>query len=206
MTFGYLRVSTDKQDAAAQKIGIEELAKRRGLKIDKYIDDEGISGVKDPSKRQLGELLKDAKDGDVIITSEISRLGRDLFMIMRILELCMKKNVKVLTVKDGYELGDNITSKVLAFAFGLSAEIERKLISQRTKEGLAKRRADGVILGRPPGRRSAKVKLTGHETEIADLLKAKVPKLQISRKFGVDRNTLYKFLKDNGMFAGGGKR
>lgn len=199
MTYAYIRVSTDKQDGTNQKLGIEELCKRKGLKIDRYIDDEGVSGIKEPDKRKLGGLLRNLRQGDVIVASEISRLGRSLFMIMRILEECMNKGVKLYTVKDGYELGDNITSKVLAFAFGLSAEIERNLISQRTKEALAIRKANGVVLGRPAGRRSAKVKLSGHEDEIAELLEAKVPKLQIARRMGIDRNTLYKFLKDNRM-------
>lgn len=199
MTYAYIRVSTDKQDGTNQKLGIEELCKRKGLKIDRYIDDEGVSGTKEPDKRKLGGLLRNLRQGDVIVASEISRLGRSLFMIMRILEECMNKGVKLYTVKDGYELGDNITSKVLAFAFGLSAEIERNLISQRTKEALAIRKANGVVLGRPAGRRSAKVKLSGHEDEIAAMLGSKIPKVQIARKMGVDRNTLYKFLKDNGM-------
>ena len=193
--YGYLRVSTDKQDAAAQKIGIEELAKRRGLVIEKYIDDEGVSGTKEPSKRQLGKLLEDLHDGDVVIASEISRLGRDLFMIMRILELCMKKNVKVLTVKDGYELGDNIQSKVLAFAFGLSAEIERKLISQRTKEGVEKRKENGVLLGCPCGIKKRR-KLDPHIDKIREMLSQGIPKARIARELGVDRNTLHAFVSE----------
>ena len=131
MTYGYIRVSTDKQDGANQKIGIEDLCKRKGLFIDEYIDDEGVSGTKEPEKRELGKLLGKLQKGDILIASELSRLGRNLFMIMRILEQCMNIGVKLYTVKDGYELGDNIQSKVQAFAFGLSAEIERNLISQR---------------------------------------------------------------------------
>ena len=199
MVYAYIRVSTDKQDGANQKIGIESLCRKKNLHIDKYVDDEGVSGTKEPGKRKLGELLKELKEGDVIIASEISRLGRSLFMIMRILEECMNKGVKLYTVKDGYELGDNIASKVLAFAFGLSAEIERNLISQRTKEALARKKAEGVVLGRPIGKRSAKVKLTGREKKIKALLAAKIPKIQIARRMDVDRNTLYKFLKDNRM-------
>ena len=199
MVYAYIRVSTDKQDGANQKIGIESLCRKKNLHIDKYVDDEGVSGTKEPGKRKLGELLKELKEGDVIIASEISRLGRSLFMIMRILEECMNKGVKLYTVKDGYELGDNIASKVLAFAFGLSAEIERNLISQRTKEALARKKAEGGVLGRPIGKRSAKVKLTGREKKIKALLAAKIPKIQIARRMDVDRNTLYKFLKDNRM-------
>lgn len=196
MIYAYIRVSTDKQDGANQKIGIEDFCRRKNFKVDLYIDDEGVSGTKEPDKRKLGILLKDLRQGDIIVASEISRLGRSLFMIMRILEDCMNKGVKLYTVKDGYELGDNIASKVLAFAFGLSAEIERNLISQRTKEALARKKAEGVILGRPFGKRSAKVKLSGHEKEIKELLSARMPKLRIARQMDVDRNTLYKFIKD----------
>jgi DNA invertase Pin-like site-specific DNA recombinase len=121
-----------------------------------------ISGTKAPEKRQLGNLLKLVKEGDIIICSELSHLGRSFFMIMKILSSCMKRGVKVWTIKDNYRLGHDIQSKVLAFAFGLSAEIERNLISQRTKEALARCKAEGKVLGRRFGR-AVNVKLTGHE-------------------------------------------
>ena len=158
MTYVYIRVSTDKQDGTNQKLGIEELCKRKELKIDRYIDDEGVSGTKEPDKRKLGGLLRNLRQGDVIVASEISRLGRSLFMIMRILEECMNKGVKLYTVKDGYELGDNITSKVLAFAFGLSAEIERNLISQRTKVALGNTKGERCRFGTTSRKKKCKGK------------------------------------------------
>ena len=118
--------------------------------MDGWIE-ETISGTKAYNKRALGKLLSKVKEGDLIICSELSRLGRNLFMIMEILNICLARNCKVWTIKDNYRLGDDIQSKVLAFAFGLSAEIERNLISQRTKEALARKREEGVILGRPKG-------------------------------------------------------
>jgi len=139
------------QQSKNQKIGVVKEAIRRGLSIERYIIDNGVSGTIDPSRRNLGGLLKKIKQGDVLIASEISRLGRSILMIMTILQTCMERGVKVYTHKDCYELGDNIQSKVLAFAFGLSAEIERNLISLRTKEALAKRKADGYKLGRQFG-------------------------------------------------------
>lgn len=193
--YAYLRVSTGKQDGENQRKGVDEFAKSRGFEITEYIDDEGVSGTKEPEKRELGKLMKKLKPGDILIAGEISRLGRSLFMVMRILEYCMNNNVKVYTVKDGYELGDNIQSKVLAFAFGLSAEIEREMISRRTKEALAKKREEGVILGRPKGRKSGYVKLTGKAHDIKVLLDYGIPKIQIAKKMKVNRNTLATYLK-----------
>lgn len=201
MTYAYIRVSTDKQDGANQKLGIEELCKRKNLKIDQYIDDEGVSGTKEPEKRKLGALLNNLHSGDVIVASEISRLGRSLFMIMRILEECMNKGVKLYTVKDGYELGDNITSKVLAFAFGLSAEIERNLISQRTKEALAMRKANGVVLGRKAGSRNVKLNqicCENHEF-ILSQLKNNISVPKIAKIIGVAKGTLYRYLAYTGI-------
>ena len=195
MVYGYLRVSTDMQDAENQKIGVAKEAERRGLAIDEYIVDDGVSGGIEPEKRKLGKLLNKLKPGDVLISGELSRLGRTLFMIMRILEHCMNTGISVYTHKDGYELGDNIQSKVLAFAFGLAAEIERKMISERTKEALARKRAEGVILGRPVGSKSSKVKLSGKEDFIRELLTHGTSKTQIARILKVDRMTVAAFIK-----------
>lgn len=194
MIYGYIRVSTDHQDCENQKLGIENKAAALGLKIDKYIEDAGISGTKEPEQRALGGCLKKLKAGDVLICSELSRLGRKLFMIMRILEHCMKCGAKVYTVKDGYELGDNIQSKVMAFAFGLSAEIERDLISQRTKEALLKLKKQGKKLGREVGSKNKKRKLDDKIEIINDLLIKKVPKIQIAKKLKVSIPTLYAFI------------
>ena len=149
MIYGYLRVSTDDQDYNSQKQGVDNFAASKGWTIDEYITDEGVSGGKDPSKRKLGALLDKIKEKDIIIASEISRLGRDLLMVMEILNHCMKIGAVVYTVKDNYVLGDDVQSKVLAFAFGLSAEIERKMIQMRTREGLALKVKKGMLLGRP---------------------------------------------------------
>lgn len=194
MIYGYIRVSTDRQDCENQKIGIELKAAALGLKIDKYIEDTGVSGTKEPDKRALGGCLKKLKSGDILICSEVSRLGRKLFMIMRILEQCMKSGAKVYTVKDGYELGDNIQSKVMAFAFGLSAEIERDLISQRTKEALFRLKTQGKKLGRESGSRNKKRKLDGKIEIINNLLMQKTPKTQIAKQLNVSVPTLYTFI------------
>ena len=142
MIYGYIRVSSDKQTVENQRFEIKNFCKRHDLKIDDWIS-ETISGTKSYNKRELGKLLKHISKGDLIICAELSRLGRNLFMIMEILNICMTKECRVWTIKDNYRLGEDIQSKVLAFAFGLSAEIERNLISQRTKEALAQKRLRG---------------------------------------------------------------
>ena len=196
MIYGYIRVSSDKQTVENQRFEITNFCQKQSLVIDDWIE-ETISGTKTYSKRQLGGLLKKVDQDDIIICSELSRLGRNLFMIMEILNICMTKGCRVWTIKDNYRLGDDIQSKVLAFAFGLSAEIERNLISQRTKEALARKRAEGVILGRPKGRKSSpdKYKLSGKEVLISELLKNGTSQRKIAKLCKVDRNTLSRFIK-----------
>lgn len=198
MNYGYIRVSSDKQTVENQRFEIENFAKQNGFKIDGWIE-ETISGMKSYDKRQLGKLLNRVKKDDLIICAELSRLGRNLFMIMEILNICMTKECKVWTIKDNYRLGEDIQSKVLAFAFGLSAEIERNLISQRTKEALARKRAEGVVLGRPKGRKSSHVKLSGKEETIRVLRQQNVSKCEIARIFGVHRMTVDSFIKQNNL-------
>lgn len=194
MNYGYIRVSSEKQTVENQRFEIEKFCKRNGVVINFWIE-ETISGTKDIEQRKLGTLLKKMKKDDILLCAEISRLGRNLLMIMSILHHCMKKEIQVWTIKDNYRLGSDISSKVLAFAFGLSAEIERNLISQRTKEALARKKAEGVILGRPKGSKSKVKKLTGKETEIRVLLDKKVSKSAIARIMGVHRVTVDEFVK-----------
>jgi len=194
MVYGYIRVSTDKQSVENQRFEIEHFCESNQIAIEKWIE-ETISGGKLPEKRLLGILLNDITEGDLIICSELSRLGRNLFMIMSILSRVMATGARIWTIKDGYRLGDDIQSKVLAFAFGLSAEIERNLISQRTKEALARLKADGKRLGRPTGK-SAYSKLAGHEGEILIMLSQGLSKAEIARQFATTRNTVRDFVKD----------
>ena len=198
MIYGYIRVSSDKQTVENQRFEIIQFAKTKGIIIDGWIE-ETISGTMQYDKRELGKLLSKVQKNDMILCSELSRLGRSLFMIMEILNQCMQRECIVWTIKDGYRLGDDIQSKVLAFAFGLSAEIERNLISQRTKEALARKKAEGVVLGRPKGRKSSRVKLSGKEAVISELLTQGVSKVQIAQIFKVNRNTVNRFVKDNNI-------
>ncbi len=195
MIYGYIRVSSDRQTVENQRFEINNFCRRQNLEINDWIE-ETISGTKSYTKRQLGRLLRRVRKDDIIICSEISRLGRNLFMIMEILNICMAKGCRVWTIKDNYRLGEDIQSKVLAFAFGLSAEIERNLISQRTKEALARKRAEGVTLGRPKGSRTNphKYKLYGKETLIRELLNTKVSKRKIAGICKVSRSTLNRYI------------
>lgn len=195
MVYGYIRVSSDKQTVENQRFEILNFCEKEGMTVDGWIE-ETVSGTKSYDKRELGNLLNKVNKDDLIICSELSRLGRNLFMIMEILNQCMDKECRVWTIKDSYRLGDDIQSKVLAFAFGLSAEIERNLISQRTKEALARKKAEGVVLGRPKGRKSDRVKLSGKEEIIKDLREHGVTITEIAKIYKVNRNTVSSFIHE----------
>src|SRR4051794_39806110 len=149
-TVAYVRVSTHKQDLENQRFEINRFAEQRGYTVDEWSEDV-VSGSKDLAVRKIGPLLDSLDRGDVLIVSEVSRISRRLLDIMEVLKLCIGRGITILTVKEGYEFGDDINSQVMAFALGLAAEIERRLISARTKEALARKRAEGVKLGRPVG-------------------------------------------------------
>ncbi|WP_300699419.1 master DNA invertase Mpi family serine-type recombinase [uncultured Bacteroides sp.] len=189
MVYAYIRVSTDKQTVENQRFEVQKFATEKGFVIDKWVS-ETASGTKTSNDRKLGPLLKKMKKGDTLIITEISRLGRNLMHIMSILNLCMSKETMVLTVKERYELGNNINSQILAFAFGLSAQIERDLISQRTKEALARRKASGQRLGREVGTKNTHYKLTGKENIIRTMLDYGYSKAAICRKLKCNFKTL----------------
>ena len=198
MTYGYIRVSTDKQTVENQRFEIIEYAKSQNITINKWIE-ETISGTISPDKRNLGKLIKCVQKGDVIICSELSRLGRSMFMIMSILNSLMENQVVVHTVKEGYNLGQDLQSKVLAFAFSISAEIERNLIAERTTEALKRRKAEGKTLGRPKGRKNSNLKLADKENEIRRMLKEGYTKTYIIEYYHISSATLYNFFKAKGI-------
>ncbi len=207
MIYGYLRVSSDEQDVNSQKQGVEAFAAAKGWTIEKYISDEGVSGGKNPDKRKLGPMLKQLRKGDIVICSEISRLGRDLYMVMDILHFCMTREVVVHTVKDGFTLGDSIQSKVLAFAFGLSAEIERQMIRQRTKEGLALRRKMGVLLGRgfvdgPARKAEVHSRMIKYKELILENYREGTSFRKMKQLFKADRQTILKYIVEWGEYRG----
>ena len=197
MVYGYIRVSTDHQNTENQRFEIEKFCRKQELSIDCWIE-ETISSTKDLNKRKLGRLIRRIKKDDIIIASELSRLGRNLLQIMSILHHCMDTGARVWTIKDNYRLGADITSKVLAFAFGLSAEIERNLISQRTKEALARVKSEGRRVGRPYGSRN-EFKLQGRQEYISRKLVDGRSKHEIARLLRVHRDTLNRFISASGI-------
>lgn len=199
MIYAYLRVSSDKQTVDNQRYEILKYADSKKLSIDQWIE-ETVSGTKKAEHRKLGPSLKRMQSADLLIVSELSRLGRNLMEVMSILHTCMEKEVKVFTVKEKYELGNNINSKVLAFAFSLSADIERQLISQRTKEALARKKSEGKKLGRPKGSLSKETKLSGKEEQIRELLSKKVSHSAIARIMGVNRLTVKQFVETRKLY------
>lgn len=194
MIYGYIRVSTNKQTTENQLFEIKKYAKTNRLSVDKWIK-ETISGVSQIERRKLGHLLEKMKSADILLATELSRLGRNLLQVMSILNYCLSRDIQVWTIKDNYKLGSDIQSKVLAFAFGLSAEIERNLISQRTRESLARLKAEGYKLGRPKGHNKSKLKLYGKQEKIKALLDLKIPKKQICFLMGISEPTLYRFIQ-----------
>ena len=194
MVYAYIRISTDKQNIENQRFEILKYADAKKLAIEEWVE-ETVSGVKSVKDRKIGMVLGQMKSEDILLVTELSRLGRNLMEVMAILNDCMERNVKVFTIKEGYELGNTINAKVLAFAFSLSAEIERNLISQRTKAALSKRKSEGKLLGRPKGSLNKEVKLTGKEENIKMLLSKKIGVTAIARILEVNRLTVRNFIQ-----------
>ena len=200
MYLGYVRVSTGKQTVENQMYAIEDFCAHQNppIQIDDWII-ETASGMKHFDKRKLGTKLQSVTSDDTIISTEITRLGRSLLMIFSIMAYCLGKGCGIWTIKEGWRLGDNLTSKVLAFAFGLAAEIERALISERTRDALARKRAEGIQLGRPKGALGKHTKLTGKENVIQTLLDLGNSYASIARALKVDRSTLVRFCDARGI-------
>jgi putative DNA-invertase from lambdoid prophage Rac len=171
-----------------------KFADEKRLHIDQWVE-ETISATKHLDDRQLGQLLNRLQADDILIVTELSRIGRSLLEVMSILHCIMETEAKVFTTKERYELGNTISSKVLAFAFSLSAEIERSMISSRTTEALARKKSEGKQLGRPKGSFATQTKLTGKEQIIRELLEKRVSHSAIARILGVNRGTLTSYVK-----------
>lgn len=194
MNYAYIRVSTSTQTVQNQKLAIKDYAKNHRIHNITWIA-ETISGTKQPEERKLGNLIDTVSSGDMIIITELSRLGRSITMILNVLQILLEKQVKVIAIKESYELGDNIQSKVLAFAFGLSAELERTLLSERTKLGLERARKQGKHIGRKKGQKPSKYKLTGKAAYIRRERKQGRSKNSLAKELNVTWITLNNFIK-----------
>lgn len=194
MVYAYIRVSTSKQDVENQRFEIDRFAKEKGLKVNTWVS-EVISGTVSTKNRKLGSLLKKMKSGDILILTEVSRLGRSLLEVLTVLNQCVQKKYNLYTVKERYELDNSISSQMLAFAFGLMAEVERNLISMRTKEALARRKAAGQRLGRKKGGKNVRYKLDDKEKLIRSMLSQGCSKASICRKLKCNAKTLDNQLK-----------
>lgn len=193
MVYAYIRVSTEMQTYASQEFEIRKYCETHGIKVDRWVS-ESVSGTKSLDKRTLGHLIKKMKKDDMLICTEISRLGRNMLMIMSILNICSEKGVSIHSIKDNFDLSDNINSKIIAFAFALAAEIERILISERTREALALKKESGMRLGRPPGSSKKKLTVLKEWDKIVEMMESGVPASLIARKYGIHRNTLRKYM------------
>ena len=195
MIYGYIRVSTEWQSYDGQKYEIEQWSARKGLTIGAWVQ-EKVSGTYSAEKRTLGRLLKKMQKGDILVCTELSRLGRNMMMVMSILNTCSQKGIRIYSIKDNFELSDTLNSKIIAFAFSLAAEIERNLISQRTREALAAKKAAGTRLGRPPGRSKEWYRFRERYPEIIKEMDDGVSLTVLAKRLKIHRNTLSRYLKE----------
>jgi DNA invertase Pin-like site-specific DNA recombinase len=200
-TIAYIRVSSDTQDVDKQRLEILDYANRCGIKVDEFISIE-ISSRKTAKERRIEELMEKLTAGDTLIVSELSRIGRSIAEVIGLVNGLVERKIRLVAIKQNLDIKDNhdMTSKVIVTIFSLLAELERDLISSRTKAALAAVKSGGKTLGRPKGSLS-KSRLDGHEDEIKKLLNKKISKSAIARMFDVHRGTLIKFLESRKITA-----
>jgi DNA invertase Pin-like site-specific DNA recombinase len=191
--FAYLRVSTDAQDVANQKHGVVRYCVDKKLLEPVFVEDT-ISGKSDWRDRQLGKMIRGSGEGDVIVVSEVSRLARSTLQVLEIGRECIERGIHLHVAKNGIVFDTTLQSRIVAVVLGLVAEIEREFISSRTKEALAKRKAEGMKLGRPLGA-AKNLKLDKHADKIDSYLVKGINKVAIAKLLDVSPNTLYGWLK-----------
>lgn len=191
--FAYLRVSTDRQEAKNQKLGVLEYCNSHGINPLKLVEDR-VSGKTSWRERAIGVILEQAIEGDIIVVSEVSRLGRSALQVLEILEIAAQKGISVHIAKNRMVMDGSMQATITATILGLAAQIEREFISARTKEALSKSRIDGVKLGRPKGQADL-LKLDAFHDEIAGYLKKGINKRSIAKLIECSPSTLYKWLK-----------
>jgi len=191
-TYAYLRVSTILQDLEKNKYDILNLANEKKLGNVEFVEEQ-ISGKVSWKNRKISEIVNECNSGDNIIVSELSRLGRNMLEVMEILSICTEHKINVYAIKGNWALDNTIQSKIIAMAFSIASEIERDLISMRTKEALATRKANGVKLGRPKG--YSKSKLDKFEPEIMALIANGSSKTFIAERYETTPANLHRWLK-----------
>ena len=198
-TLAYIRVSTDKQDLKNQKLEVLDYAHRNDFRIDEFIEIE-ISSRKSTKKRKIDELIERLRENDTLIVSDLSRIGRSTGEVINTVNTLIEKHVRLIAIKQNLVVNDkhDIQSKVIITMFSLFAELERDLISQRTKQALEAKKALGVRLGRPKGSLGVS-KIDDKKEEIQELLKHRVAKSAIARMLGVSRTTLIDFIKSRNL-------
>lgn len=200
VAYAYLRVSTDHQDLDNQRHGILEYANHHGISSLHFVEDTASGSLK-WRERAVGKLLLEiAQSGDVVIFAEISRMARSTLQVLEILECCMQRGMNVHIAKQQMVLDGSMQSRISATVLGLAAEIEREFISLRTTEALAKSKAAGQRLGRPPGRLSSKLKLDEFETEIRSYLAKGISKRSIAKLLDCSPSTLYDWLSRKHLY------
>ena len=196
---GYLRVSTLDQDIEKNKSDILKLANEKQIGKIQFIE-ERVSGKICWKERKIGEILEDLDYGDIIVVSELSRIGRSMLECMEILSIATQKGIKIFSVKGNWELDNSIQSKIIAMAFSMAGEIERDLISQRTKEALRVKKESGASLGRPKG--PGKSKLDPYKIEIESLLAHGSSQKFIANRYGTTEANLHNWMKKRGIKKG----
>jgi DNA invertase Pin-like site-specific DNA recombinase len=198
----YLRVSTTEQQVDGQKLAVLDHARKLGMVVDEFFEVE-MSSRKDTVSRRIDELMEKLRQGDVLILSELSRFGRSLSEVVQAVNHLAARNVRIIVVKQGIDIQGGVqdmSSKVMVAMFSLMAELERDLISERTRMALSARRAAGVKLGRPKGVTGKSV-LDDKKTAIEELLRHRVSKSAIARMMSVSKSTLHSFLNTRGICA-----
>lgn len=196
MIYAYYRVSTDEQDFENQKSGVVRYCEYKGLKINKEIVEEGVSGKIDYKKRKLGKLVKELKDGDMLIVSELSRLSRSMTDTFELVKVLKNKGVNIYCVKENMEINDSALGLMIMSVFAFSAQIERERISQRTKEALARKKAEGVHIGRKPGAKNKLKKLDENDYLVGAMLMQKKSIAEIARKTGSSWPTVKRYIRE----------
>jgi len=195
----YVRVSTDKQELENQRFEIARYCETHSIIVDEW-DQEVVSGTVKTKDRRVGPLLDRLEKGDTLIVSEISRISRSIVTVLNSIQQCIDHGVTVVSIKEGMSFTDDLHSKVVAVAFGLAAEIERSMISSRTKEALARKKAEGVVLGRPPGSyKPEHYKLHGQDEVILGYMTKHVSMSAIARLLDVNRKTLQIYVERHNL-------